>query len=73
MMVRGRPFLWCCLWAAAFALENGENSVDTSYAVAVDATGEIISGVSSQAEPMSLNAILPHWPEAGSMPRSHQI
>ncbi|CAE7720217.1 unnamed protein product, partial [Symbiodinium pilosum] len=64
MMVRGRPFLWCCLWAAAFALENGENSVDTSYAVAVDATGEIISGVSSQAEPMSLNAILPHWPEA---------
>ena len=61
-----RALALLCLCSRACA-EEGD------YIVAVDAAGEVQSTHSthgatgygsSKAEPMSLNAILPHWPEA---------
>mmetsp|Transcript_36719 Transcript_36719/g.84733 ORF Transcript_36719/g.84733 Transcript_36719/m.84733 type:complete len:735 (-) Transcript_36719:47-2251(-) len=40
-----------------------------SYAVAVDAAGGAEKFGLSQEEPMSLNSILPHWPESAVLPQ----
>ena len=49
----------------AFSIEQQEAEEDGSYVVTVDAAGET-HGAFAVSEPksMSLNAILPHWPEA---------
>ncbi|CAE7397686.1 PGA [Symbiodinium natans] len=70
-----RALALLCLCSRACA-EEGD------YIVAVDAAGEVQSTHSthgatgygsSKAEPMSLNAILPHWPEAAVSQQSAQV
>ena len=69
MVSRAASLALAFLCLRAFSIEQDAEALDGSYVVTVDAAGEA-HGAFAVSEPksMSLNAILPHWPEdAGSL------